>query len=154
MSSSKICETLLPFVLTSLRGGGKFRTGTTSFTLPHTTFNIQTRVAITCILKVQQTLYRPRQTLRAPGRWGSRISRQSAREGGKVISLSAIEPTTFRLVAQCLNQLRHYMSTPSTWRTSCNITCYEDYTQLQCDVTHNRVFTRPRIKHRNSVHKI
>ena len=96
-------------------------------------------------VKVKQSLYRPGQALRVPGGWGSQISRQSAHEGGKVVSprhrpplppskyswysflLEAestpgpeglhqwkipvipweIEPKTFRLVAQCLNQLRH-----------------------------------------------
>ena len=99
-------------------------------------------------LKVKRSHYRPGQVLRVPGGWGSQISRQSAHEGGKVVSHtqrltlparkyswysfllgaestsgdkmrpeglcqwkipmtpSGIEPSTFRLVAQCLNQLR------------------------------------------------
>jgi hypothetical protein len=83
--------------------------------------------------KKKQSHYRPGQAQRVSGGLGSQISTQSAHEGGKVVSPthrppllpiyyvrglvnpraivrpegSVIEPTTFRLVAQCLYQLPH-----------------------------------------------
>jgi hypothetical protein len=97
-------------------------------------------------LKVKLSRYRPRQAIRVPGGWGSRISKKNRHR--KVVRFSAlctgrlysrkdtwysflletestpepqcelshwknavtpseIEPATFQLVAQCLNQLRH-----------------------------------------------
>jgi hypothetical protein len=103
-------------------------------------------------IKINQSHYRPGQTHSVPGSWKSQISRQSALEGGKVVSPThrpplspkelflvlisitgwvnhkaivwpeglcqrkipvtppGIEPAIFRLVAQCLSQLRHFVS--------------------------------------------
>ena len=69
------------------------------------------------VIKVEQSHYRPRQALRVPGGWGFQISREQEiflvliSVGGWVrkipVTRSGIEPATFRLVAQCLNQLHH-----------------------------------------------
>jgi hypothetical protein len=112
----------------------------------YTTESIQAGPSWSVKQKIKQSHYRPGQTLRVPGGWGSQIYRQSAHEGDKAVSPthrpplsprkyswysvllqaewttrpqcdlkipvtpSGIEPATFRLITQCLYQLRHCVS--------------------------------------------
>jgi len=113
--------------------------------------------------KVKRSHYRSGQAHRVPESWDSKVSRQSAHEGDKIVSPThrpplpsrkyswylflleaestpgpeygrkdsqwkipitlGIEPATFLLVVQCLNQLRHQQHAPHTFSSDgyCNI---------------------------------
>jgi hypothetical protein len=50
------------------------------------------------LVKVKQSHHRPGQALRAPGGWGSQISRQLAHEGGKAVSPTHRPPLPHELL--------------------------------------------------------
>ena len=62
------------------------------------------------LTKVKQSHYRPGEALRVPWVWGSQISRQSAHEGGKVVSPTHRQPFSPKETFMVLNLVRGWVN--------------------------------------------
>jgi hypothetical protein len=66
-------------------------------------------MSYSCKVKVKQSHYRPWQALRVPGGWGSQILRQSAHEGGKVVSPTHRPPLLHQVIFLVLIPIRGWV---------------------------------------------